>query len=121
MAELAGETPPAFGAAAARYELAVLPCLLLGASLVRPDGALRGLFLEPGGRKRALYALFGTVALCGVWFYFIVGQNPYIGPSASEFLRSRSWQNALMEAKGFFISWAIDDDRVPSAESLSAR
>lgn len=72
---------------AGRYELAILPGMLLAVSLARPGGALRALLLAPGSRSSSLLALGGAAALCCAWLYFVVGHTNYNGPSAAEFLR----------------------------------
>lgn len=86
---------------AGRYELAVLPALLLGVSLARQGGALRGMMSERGARRRSMAALCGALALCGAWLWLVVGRDPYNGPPGREILRPwvhfmyQLWENNL--------------------------
>ncbi len=67
-----------------RYELAFLPAVLLLFSLLRPDGALRGLLARPGGRGGAWVLLGAAAVLCAAWGVRLIANLQYNGPAPRE-------------------------------------
>lgn len=70
-----------------RYELAVIPALMLSASLLRPGGALRALLLRPGDRAPAWLLAGTSAALCAAWALLVLARLNYNGPPPGEALK----------------------------------
>ncbi|MBI4802321.1 MAG: hypothetical protein HY796_07330 [Elusimicrobia bacterium] len=67
-----------------RYELAVMPALILCASLLHPAGALRALASRPGAGGRVWLFLGLAAALCAGWTMLVLARLNYNGPQPRE-------------------------------------